>query len=755
MLELPGVTLLAIDTANHALALRALARSRERIRFARTLFLTDAIPADVVVPEGIEIAPIAPLRSRDDYSNFVLKRLVPYVASAQALLVQWDGYVVNPDAWQPAFLERDYIGAQWFWQREGFRVGNGGFSLRSLRLLEALQDPRIELVEVEDLTIGVSFRSLLERDFGIRFADAAEADRFAFEAAYPIGMPFGFHGAFNFARVVPPDELAALPALFSDTIARSPQIAQLLRNCAASALWKPAIAIARRRLAAMPSDPETQTLLRQAEIHAAQMPAAGRNDPCPCGSGKRYKHCHGALGTGSAQPRATPTRDELVQRGLAAHRRGDVDAAERDYRATLAIAPDEPIALHYLGVIAYQRGRVGDALPMLERAVALRPEEPEFHNNLGLALVELDRHDEAVAAYRRALAIDPSHAIAWSNLGLALTACNALPAAIDALRKAVALRPDYGEAHWNLALALLANGEFAEGWREYEWRLEMHALGGSTAAPPGPRWNGGALAGTTLLLTAEQGLGDTLHFIRHARPLAERGARVIVQASPVLKRLLATAPGIAQVVARGEPLPPYDAHIPLLSVPGMLGVDATSIPNDVPYLTSDRHRRSLIAGELARHAASSLKVGLAWVGARNNSNDRRRSCPLAALVPLLDLPGVRWFSLQKGAETEIAAVPAARALTLLEARNDFDGTAALVAELDLIVTVDTSIAHLAGALARATWILLPFATDWRWQQARSDSPWYPTVRLFRQPRRGDWTSVVADVRAALETRLCR
>src|SRR5882672_59830 len=233
-------TLVCVDTVNHALALRALERSRRGMRFAQALFLTDAIPAGLAVPEGIDVAPIARLASRDDYSRFVLKSLLPHVATAHVLLIQWDGYVVNPTAFDPAFLQCDYIVAKWFWFDDGMRVGNGGFSLRSRKLLEALQDERIELSEAEDITIGRAYRPLLEREFGIRYASEALADRFAFEAAYPAGMPFGFHGLYNFCRVVPQDELAALAPGFSDAIARSLQLGQLLRNCIALGQWTPA-----------------------------------------------------------------------------------------------------------------------------------------------------------------------------------------------------------------------------------------------------------------------------------------------------------------------------------------------------------------------------------------------------------------------------------------------------------------------------------------------------------------------------------
>jgi len=741
--DLRDVTLVAVDTANHALALRALDRSRRDLRFARTMLLTDRVPAGVAVPDGIDIETVETLPSRDAYSVFVLKRLLQFVATPHVLLIQWDGYVVNPDAWEPAFLDCDYIGARWFWQPEGFRVGNGGFSLRSRRLLAALQDPRIVLKDVEDLTIGHAFRPLLEAEFAIRFADEALADRFAFEAAHPIGRPFGFHGLFNFARVVDDAELAALAPTFDDAIARSPQMAQLVRNSIAAAKWHAAVALAERRCGALPDDREAAATLAQARDGAARAPAAGRNDPCPCGSGKRYKHCHGAVATATASPEA------LAQRALDAHRRGDFDAAERGYRAALAAAPAQPHALHYLGVLAYQRGDAAGALALVERGAMLLPAEPEFHNNAGLVLAALGRHDDAAAAYRRALAIDPRHAAALSNLGLALTASNALPAAIEALSHAVEIAPGYGEAHWNLALAALRHGDFVRGFREYEWRLALPAFRGA-APPSSPRWSGGDIAGRTLLVVAEQGLGDTLHFLRFARDLAARGARVVVEVPRALARLAATAPGVTAVSVRGEPRPAHDTWIPMLSIPGAIGLAAIPADAVVPYLSVDPQRAADVTAVLKRAAPRRPRIGLAWAGARNNTQDRARSCPLASLAPLLARTDATWISLQKGdGEEEIAAVTAAATLVHLEARNDLDGTAALVAALDLVISVDTSIAHLAGALARPVWILLPFAPDWRWQDGRTDTPWYPTARLFRQPRQRDWDSVVGAIAAAL------
>ena len=384
--------------------------------------------------------------------------------------------------------------------------------------------------------------------------------------------------------------------------------------------------------------------------------------------------------------------------------------------------------------------------------MARLPAEPEFHNNLGLVLAALDRHDEAIAAHRRALALKPDHAGAWTNLGLALTAANELDDAIGAFDRALELAPTLTEARFNRALALLAAGRFPEGFRDYEARLSVPAFADPAWSPTVPRWDGSEPRGRTILLVAEQGLGDAIQFVRLATLLATRGARVIVQAPRALATLLRTVEGVASVVAPGEPLPPHDAWLPLLSLAGALGIDATSIPARVPYLAADASRRRDLAITLAAQGEV-LRAGLAWAGNPRNTNDRRRSAPLAALAPLLSLPGIAWFALSKDdGEDQLRAVPEASRLVVLDARRDFDGTAALVAEVDLVVTVDTSIAHLAGALARPTFVLLPHHADWRWRTAREDSDWYPTVRLFRQPAPGDWASVVAAVSAAIAER---
>ena len=447
-------------------------------------------------------------------------------------------------------------------------------------------------------------------------------------------------------------------------------------------------------------------------------------------------------------PEAT-SADPIVREALLRHQRGDLDGAEEKYRAALEIAPGHIHASHYLGVVLYQRRRLDEAMPLLEQSAQAVPGEPEFQNNLGLALAAADRNDEAIDAFRNALRLSPDHTIAWNNLGLTLYAACNVPDAIAAYREALARQPNFAEAHWNLALALLANGEYAEGWQEYEWRLRVAALGAGEGETPGLLWDGAIRHGLTLLVTTEQGMGDAILFVRYVQPLAERGVRVVLLSPPPLAKLLATAPGVAAVVSADQKLPAYDAHVPLMSLPRLLGDGPGGRPAAIPYLRADRVLRADAAIALAPLAAA-LKIGLAWSGNPQNSNDHRRSIPLAQLAPLLSLPRTAWFSLQRAMdERDIGVVPAATAIRRLPMREDFDGAAALIDELDLIVSVDTGLAHLAGALGRPVWVALPFAPDWRWHPLDGENIWYPAARRFRQATPGDWGPVVAQIGGAL------
>ncbi|MEP7083143.1 MAG: DUF5672 family protein [Betaproteobacteria bacterium] len=301
MLNLDRVTLCCIDCVNHDLALAAIGQCLQKCTFARTLFVTDATPALA----GIDVLRIAPLTSREGYSHFVIKELVHHVETEFVLLVQWDGFVINAGAWEDAFLDYDYIGARWGWETDGHAVGNGGFSLRSRRLLAALADPHIADYPIEDVAICRTYRSYLESTHGIRFAPDGVADRFAFEATYPQGLPFGFHGLFNFWLFFQAQDLAAFLQMATKAILGSIQCMQLARNLYDMKRNDEAAMVARKIVSAHPAHPEANALLARlthlslaARAPAPAAPASapvGRNDPCPCGSGRRYKACHGAL----------------------------------------------------------------------------------------------------------------------------------------------------------------------------------------------------------------------------------------------------------------------------------------------------------------------------------------------------------------------------------------------------------------------------------------------------------------------------
>jgi tetratricopeptide (TPR) repeat protein len=338
------------------------------------------------------------------------------------------------------------------------------------------------------------------------------------------------------------------------------------------------------------------------------------------------------------------------------------------------------------------------------------------------------------------------------NLGVALEHFGDWAGSLMAFEAAVECAPEHADAHWNLALALLRHGEFERGFRHYEWRFRR--LRPDPRARAERAWSGQPLAGLRVLVWAEQGFGDTLQFLRFVPELARRGAEVILEVPAELRTLASRLPGIGQVHVCGEPWPPFDAHLALMSLPSALGWRGHAPASAGPYLQADAARSGTWLARLSSLGwtpGEELAVGLAWATNPALRNAHERSPGLATLTPLLALPGVRWFSLQKGAgEAELAASEASGAITDLAAQiHDFDDTAAIMANLDIVVTCDTSVAHLAGALGKPTFVMLPFAPDWRYGLAPESSPWYPGMRLFRQSRRGYWGDVRERVAVAL------
>ena len=439
--------------------------------------------------------------------------------------------------------------------------------------------------------------------------------------------------------------------------------------------------------------------------------------------------------------------DAYSNRGNALYELGRLDEAVASYDRALALRPEFPEALSNRGVALVDLLRPAEALESQDRALALRPDYVDAWSNRGAALSALDRLEEAVASYDRALALRPDTAHAWSNKGLALQHLQRIDEAFACYARALALDPDHADARVNLACLELATGRFAEGWRDYEWRWRRKKLTTPRRDFAQPQWRGEALAGSTLLLHAEQGFGDTIQFCRYVAMAAERGGRVILEAPSVLLPLLGDLPGIAGLVAYGDPLPAFDLHCPLLSLPLVFGTTPETIPA-LHLLHADPARVAAWAPLLP--APGRRRIGLAWSGRAAHLNDRNRSIPLAALLPLGDADA-SFVGLQKDVRPGDAATLAAAPwlVNLGEAFGDFGDAAAVIAELDLVISADSAMAHLAASLGKPTWVLLPDVPDWRWLMQRADSPWYPTVRLFRQARARDWAGVVAEVREAL------
>jgi tetratricopeptide (TPR) repeat protein len=474
--------------------------------------------------------------------------------------------------------------------------------------------------------------------------------------------------------------------------------------------------------------------------------------------------------------------DALRLLGMLNHQRGKPGEAYRLISAALKVEPRSPDALSNLALVLQTLKRNDEALAALDKALTLAPGHIDALNlrgnmraaigdpdaalkdydaalvaapghplvlyNRGNALRALGRDADAIAAYDSALAAAPNHAGAWTNRGMALAALNRHVDAVSSYSRALTLNPDNADVHFNAGLSLLTLGDYRQGFAEYEWRWKRAGY-----PPRGdlkkPLWLGETLlSGKTILIHAEQGFGDTIMLARYAALLARSGARVVMQVQPELKGLLAGLDGAAAIVGHGEPLPPFDLHCPLTSLPFACKTEIAGVPVDIPYLRATDAQlekwRPRLAGPLPR-------VALAWSGRATHANDRNRSLSLAQLEPLFEAEDVRFVSVQhepRAADAErLAREP--RIINLGAELADFTDTAAVLTLCELVICVDSAVAHLAGALGRPGFVLLPFQPDWRWTQDRAQSPWYPELRLFRQSAPGDWTGVLARVREEL------
>lgn len=446
--------------------------------------------------------------------------------------------------------------------------------------------------------------------------------------------------------------------------------------------------------------------------------------------------------------------EAIANRGNVLIKLGRPADALAAFDQALAVAPGFPGTLANRGNALAALGRYAEALAQYDAVLTVAPAHAETHVNRGSSLLALGRAEDAILAFGRALALRPDYLKALIGRGAARQALNQQREALADFERAIAIDDTNADAHHNAALVRLTLGDYRRGFEDYEWRWQRSGMPARRRSFGKPLWLGEyPPARKRILLAAEQGLGDCIQFVRYAPLLARSGATVVLEAPRALAGLLARVEGVATVVARGDALPPFDVYCPLGSLPRALRTEPASIPAHIRYLMASDERLATWRERIAR--LPSPRVAVAWSGSADHPNDRNRSIALARLAPLFSLKA-GFVSIQRELRSadaaELARLPGL--LHIAEELDDFDDTAAVVALADLVISVDTAVAHLAGALGRPTWLLLPFCPDWRWMLDREDSPWYPTVRLFRQPVAGDWDGVIARVKEEL-ARQCR
>ncbi|MBL8692096.1 MAG: glycosyltransferase family protein [Rhodospirillaceae bacterium] len=517
----------------------------------------------------------------------------------------------------------------------------------------------------------------------------------------------------------------------------------------------------RRALALVPDHAETLNALGVAWLHVA--PAAAdivcrRALSVDSGSADAlYNRATLAAARGDEALRRVLLQDAVGRRpdhvsawnGLGAtfQLAGDQAGADRAWRIATTLDPARAEVLANIGGQLWKTRLPEAAAIAAGRVLALDPHSVTGLTARALAYRDLDRHDEALVDSRRALALAPSDVVVLCNLGICLMSDVRPREAAGVQSRALAVDPEHAEARWNRGIARLQSGNDGNGWRDYAWRWRMPGFTSPARGFRQPRWSGSLRPGQTILLHAEQGLGDTLQFLRYAPLIKAAGARIVLEVQPELRRLLDGWPSVDRLVTRGDPIPTFDSHAALMDLPEVLGTAPVTGPGCTPYLgTSAAFDHPLLG-------TRDLRVGLVWAGGTAHRNDRRRSLPSPVAEHLadrlVDLPGVRLFTLQLG-RPMLEGRARAEAIDLSDRLTDMAATAAALSRLDLLVTVDTAIAHLSGALARPTFVLLARDADFRWMLDREDSPWYPTLRLFRQASAGSWTDVAERVVVAVE-----
>ncbi len=463
---------------------------------------------------------------------------------------------------------------------------------------------------------------------------------------------------------------------------------------------------------------------------------------------KDLRKYHKAISTYSKALRLQPNSTEIYYNlGIVLINIGKFREAEHSFELAIKMNPDFAGAYYYLGISQKGQGKNEEAIKNFSHAIQLNPELIEAYNELGLALKRVGEFEQAEKIFRKILDLDPNYAIVYNNLANLIQKQGRFSEAMNYYNCALDLIPNFYEALFSRSLLHLLKGNFEKGWIDFEYRWKLIDVHNKKFDKP--QWKGESLTGKTIFLWAEQGLGDTILFIRYVPLIKKRGGTVIVQCHPYLLDILSSVEGIDRLICKDEKVIDFDFHIPLLSLPGIFKTTLDTIPNNIPYINPPSEYKDKFR-EIFDPNDNRFKIGIVWGGNPRNRRDHDRSCRLQYFLPLLELNNVSIFSLQKGQQArELDKYPDGRIYNLDPLLNNFSDTAAVMMDLDLVITVDTAVAHLAGALGKQVWILLPFYPDWRWLLDRNDSPWYPTARLFRQSIPDDWKGVFNQVKEAL------
>ena len=427
--------------------------------------------------------------------------------------------------------------------------------------------------------------------------------------------------------------------------------------------------------------------------------------------------------------------------GVTLKEMGQLDRSVQSYQRALEIAPDDAEIHNNLGVTLKEMGQLDRSVQSYQQALKINPQYAEAYNNLGNVLKEMERLDESLQAYQKAICIQPQFVEGYYNIGFFFQEQGRLEESVQAHQKAIQIQPDYAEAHINLAITFLLQGQLTAGWKEFEWRRYRKR------DFKRPLWDGTPLNGKSILVYAEQGFGDTIQFVRYIDLLSDTNTIIIVACQPELKSLFKSIDRIDILVTKGEDIPDSDVHVPLLSLPYIFNTNLDTIPARIPYLYPNLKADSVCNLD-GNHR---LKVGIFWAGRPTHVNDHNRSIDLKWFECLLDIRNCEFFSLQVGVRRDDVKQYRYHHIIkdLGKQFTNFHHTASAILQLDLVISVDTAVAHLAGALGKEVWTLLPFVPDWRWMLDRSDSPWYPSMTLFRQKETGDWSTVFQQIKLAL------